>query len=609
MHGLLVPLAWRLWEADSVRRRSMRFYRGLYEEVSGANAQLGSFYNQRRRTHTRHEERNRNIVAPIVNAAHSIAMQSPTRVMFVTDDGSTELQAQAEQRQDLMDREFLRTRYQPKKAKFLLHACLYGSGVLRPYRRHDRPAAEVVDPWNLVLDERDARAGEPRCYYERLLFDKEVLAELFPDEADAIDATKASSDEGGAEFVTVWQAYRLPSGPDADDGRHVVCVGDATLLDVPYEHDESPYVVTHWREPADGFWGIGIPELVASTQVAMTGLEEMIEAAEFVHGFGRMWAARGSVKEGDVSNEPGKVNFYDATSDASPNAVLPPPTIVTGDILSPVVLSDRQDLQRFASIVSQVSESSVTNTKPAGVNSAKGIRLQKDIENALLVPFLRSSEWVDVEVARRYLWVIRDVEKDAGDYVAKHPGKKPVSIGSLGPDDEFDIKPFPVSALSTTPAGRLEDAQDMISSGLAKEVGMSAAEMLGMIDSPDLKSHTSLILAPHKNIRAKLDRIVNDGVMTHPTPCMPPDLAMRYASLYLNRAECEDPVDEDKCERLRTWIAEVERLAKVKAKGDAANQPPPPPGAPPLPPDAGGMPPPDPNLPPGPVPDPEAMAA
>jgi hypothetical protein len=609
-HSALVPIGKSLWAADHDRRAGLRYYRSLYEETDPTTS--WSIYSTRRRSHHRHERRDRNLVRPVVDAAHAIAVQSPTKVMFLTDEGSQRLQTQAAARQKLMDREFARTKYGKAKSKALLHAIVYGTGILRPHRHisSKRPAVEVVDPWNLFVDDLDAAGGDPRCYYERLLIDRWVLLEAFgcDDPKKATDeekartfaiknATRVVAQEGAyskGDRIEVWQAYHLPSGPDATDGRHVVAIDGVTLVDRPYEHEDRPYVIVYWREPIDGFWGYGIPEILASTQEAMTRNEEAIEAAQFVHGHARMWAQRGSVDPKLISNQPGKINFWDPMPKGVVGPPAGPPQLIAGSILSPEIYKDRDALEQFAYTLSQVSQNTVTNQRRAGVVSGRAIRLETDLDTRPLVVFLRSCEQADVETSRRYLRIVRDLQEESGSYISTFAGGKPIDLGDLGDDGDFDIQPFPVSAFSTSPAGRLEDAQELVSSKLADYLGMGPAEILSMLQIPDTKAHTSLLTAPFELVRKKLEKILLDGEDQTPTPEMDLTLSLKLGALYLNKAELCDDVEEERLEMLRVWIANVKRLKAIEAGAQAAEQAAaqaamaPPDGAPPpMPPGAG----------------------
>lgn len=595
-HAGLIPVARSLYEADATRRSSLRYYLSLYEELVYAGSDERGIYRSNRRPHWRHQRRDRNVVRSIANAAYSEASHSQTRVQFVTDDASYERQCQAEDREAFVDGEFRRCAYSKKKSKALLHASIFGTGIVRVFRDGEEPGIDVVHPWSLFVDDIDASHGEPRAFYERLSVDKWVLAERFPEyRAHILSALTVKSEDTwldgglGAEKVELWQAYRLPSGPKAKDGRHVVALNGVTLSDVPYDRPYAPYCILYYQEPAVGFWGYGVGELLATTQESITRNEAMIEAANFVHGHARLWVPQVAGANGaavdpiTITNEPGTVNTYDPSAGGKPE-------LLAGNILAQEIYRDRDDLTSTAYTLSGVSQSMAQNTKPAGLNSGKALRLYNELASKPLVPFLRACEWLDVEVATRLLDVAKEILKDVGSYKTKSTAKgrlRTIDLASLGSDDEFAIQPYPVSALSKTPSGRLSDVQEMIESGMAEALGWDPEDMLMLLDLPDTQAKAKETTAPTRLIRKTIDRILREGEYIAPLPEMDLKKARRLGVLSLQDAELREDVDDERLELLRTWIAAVERLQQLAAPPPPPPNPPPPPvdpslGAPPV---------------------------
>ncbi len=160
----------------------------------------------------------------------------------------------------------------------------HGTAGLKSAVVDGRLHAEPVPARELFFDPDDARHGRPRCMYQvRPMGRAEVLSRWGDDDDGVRDAILSASpaddshgqvsDDGMSWDVTahdsidVYEAWRL--GPD---GRHVVCIKGATLLDEPWDSQQFPIALF---SPADGgvgqgIWGQGVVERLA-------GIQDMID--------------------------------------------------------------------------------------------------------------------------------------------------------------------------------------------------------------------------------------------------------------------------------------------------------------------------------------------
>ncbi len=569
-HGALVAKGRALHQATNQWRATLRYYLSLYEEIlyDSDTVSERSVYKSSRRSFLRHTRRDLNITRSIADAARAEA-ETSTRVAFVTDGGSWRLQRQAEKREMFCAGEFRRMKWPALKSKMVGHAGIFGTSIGKVYRAADRTACALVHPWNFYVDDGDGSHGDPRAVYERALIDRYVLAAEHPKHRDAILRAPAARLDGmtpgdaSDDRVEVWEGTRLPSAPGRRDGRHCLGVYGASLLDEPWERDYFPYLVLYFKQPVVGFWGYGICELLATVQESISRAEKQIESANWLHGAARMWAKKGSVDAARISNEPGTLNEYNDV----------PPTMMAGNILSPEIYADRQSQIDIAYTLSGVSGTNAQNIKPAGINSGKALRMFNDLASKPLMPFLKACEQLDVDCAMRVLDLAADIYRDTGEYVSKavrREGLLAVDFSDIGDSDDFEIEAFPVSALSRTPAGRLADVEELIESGMAAALGWEPAELLDMLDIPDLRAQGDLVKAPLMLIRQRIESILDGDDPVAPTEGINTKLAMKLCVLYLQKAENMADVDNESKDNLRSWYAQVVALDKAEQAASAA---------------------------------------
>jgi hypothetical protein len=570
-HFALCSKGKRLYMASSQWRETLRYYLSIYEEIYyDGTVSERSIYRSGRRTFDRHRRRDLNIARSIVNAARSRAEQS-TRVSFLTDGGSWRLQRQAEKREHFVSGEFRRMKWPALRKMMTLHAGIFGTGIGKVFRDKDRAACALVHPWNFFVCDADGSHGNPMGVYERALVDRYVLAARHPKHARAImDAPSARLDgtqtpyDDNPDRVEVWEGIRLPSGAGTGDGRHVIAVAGATLLDEVWERETSPYLKLYFTEPAVGFWGYGICELLGTIQETISRAEKQIEAAHHIHGHARLWAKKGTVTALRISNEPGTFNEY--AGDV-------PPSLLAGNILSPEIYKDRQEQIQLAYTMTGVSGTQAQNIKPAGIDSGKALRMFNEISDQPLLPFLKACEQLDVDAAGLLLSVAEEVYQDTGSYESKavrREGVEAVDYADLGDADDFEIEAFPVSALSKTPGGRLADVSELIESGLAAALGWEPAELLDLLDFPDLRAQGDLIKAPLMVLRKTIELILDGEEVDPPVEGINTALAKKLCVLYLQKADLMVDIDPESKDRLRSWYAQVIDLEAAEKKAAAS---------------------------------------
>jgi len=119
----------------------------------------------------------------------------------------------------------------------------------------------------------DGFYGSPRNFYQRKFIDRQVLLRLFPNHAAEIRQASRTTDNIDfanttlVDQIEVLEAWHLPSGEGATDGRHVICISNATLVDEQWDKGSFPFVFVRWTDPMLGFWGEGVACDIQGMQV------------------------------------------------------------------------------------------------------------------------------------------------------------------------------------------------------------------------------------------------------------------------------------------------------------------------------------------------------
>ena len=473
--------------------------------------------------------------------------------------------------------------------------------MVKVFERDGRPVIEHVFPWEVHVEEADGFYGAPRSMYQTKWVDRSVLKERFPDYAQAIeDAKSIDIDPSGgmlfvqrddlADQVLVVEAWHLPSGPEADDGRHAIAIDGATLHSEEWTDSSFPFVRYSWSEPVAGYWSCGIADEVAGLQFEINLTIEKIRQALALCAVPRVFVEKGSkVATAQLNNDLGSIIHY----------VGRPPVFDVARAVSPELVQHLDRLYSKAFELTGVSQLNAASMKPAGLSSGKALRVYADLQSRRFVAWGKAYQDFYVEVARQLVRLMRRLAESDPDVEVVYHDEKRKKIERIRwedvnlDDNAYILQAYPVSSLPTSPAGRLAAVDDMLNAGM---IDPPTAKRLAQM--PDLEAEMSLEDAPRDLLEQAFERMVVDGIYTPPEPFYDLALAMRVGSLHYQRARLSGVPDE-RLELLRRFLVATQQLLTPPA-------PPPAPAAPEMggemPPDMGALPPELAAIPPGAMP-------
>jgi len=510
-----------------------------------------------------------NVIQSCIDTLVSRISQARPKPMFLTDGGDYKSRTLAKQMNQFIWGEFHQTKAYELAPKALRDAAILGDGCVKVLETNDgKVSVERTLVTELYVDTNDAFYGAPRCMYQLKLFDREVLQEMMPEYKSEISkAESAYPDSGGdsqkttADQVMVVEAWRLPSGPGADDGRHVIACSAGVLCDEQYEKDDFPFVFMHYSPRLVGLWSQGLAEQLTGTQIEINKLLVTISQSISLVGVPRVFVEDGSkVVKAHLNNSVGSIVTYRGTK----------PSYEVAPCVPAELYSQLQRLIEYSYQQSGISALAATSQKPAGLNSGQAIREFDDLQSDRFAVLSKSYDDFFIKLAYKIIDKACDIALRDGKYQTVYPNKdgtKQIDLPEAKQlEDPFVIQCYDSNALPKDPAGRKQSIVEDMQAGI-----ITLEEGRRLLNYPDLEQDDKLAIAAEERILKTLDEIVETGKYTPPDTFTNLELAIVKVNQYYNLYMAHG-LEEAKAAKLRDWRDQVIMLQQ------AAMPPPPPPG-------------------------------
>lgn len=499
--------------------------------------------------------------------------QDRPKPVFLTDGGDYKQRKLAKEANAFIQGELFRTKAYDKGALMVKDACVLGNGLIKVCPKDNRVALERTLETELLVDFNDGYYNEPQQLIQLKLVDRSVLAAHFSDKSDIImsaqsgnvDSTPRSTESIADQLITS-EAWRLPTSPDAKDGRHVIVCSEGVILDEPWTKVYFPFVKLSYNPNMVGWFAQGLVEVLMPTQMEIYRMLIVASQAIELMGVPRIFIDELSkILETSFNNRIGTIikgrgnppQFLNATSNA------------------PEIYQWIQWLIQNAYQMSGISALSAQGTKPAGLNSGESIREFDAIQDDRFAALSKRYQNIYTELSYMMIDVAKDIVEETGSYSTVFPGRDGTHeidfkvINLL--KDNYVIQCFEESSLPKDPAGRQAKLSEMLAAG-----EISNQEFRRLSNFPDLEQADKLATALEERILHALDEIVENGDKNYvdiaPDVFIldPTDLATTLCVNYINLYSTLN-LEEDKLQVLRDWFNQVQTL---KAQ---ANPPPVPP--------------------------------
>jgi hypothetical protein len=190
-----------------------------------------------------------------------------------------------------------------------------------------------------------------------------------------------------------------------------------------------------------------------------------------------------------------------------------------------------------------------------------------DLETERFMDCAKRYEQCYLDAAKICIDLVKEIADDTGNFTVKAPGSSFLQTVDWAEvqmeEDQYMMQIFPVSALSNTPAAKLQEVQELMQAGLLdKDEGMR------LLDFPDLKAMYNRKNSPVEDIHRTIERFVDTGEYEAPEPYqnLPYGLTTMQEAYLMYKA---DGAPDEILDLFRRWITDAHEIL------DAATQPPP----------------------------------
>lgn len=528
-----------------------------------------------------------NVVKAAINTGAAKIAKNKSRPSFLTDGAGWKLQQKVRRLDRFVRGLFYETKFHRKARIQFLHAWVFGTGVLKFFMGPGgRLVVENVFPDEIYVDDADGLYGEPRQVLQRKLIPREVLLAEYPKAKVAIAVAKGpdgnTAVRGFGDLIEVWEAWHLPSGKGAGDGKHSIAMEGAELFTEEWELESFPFSFYMYEHPLRGFWGRGAAEALTGIQLELNRLMRSVSEQLRRKGRGRIFVQKGSgVVASHITNAIADIVHYTGAA----------PIVDNSNAVAPEEFMQIDRLYQKAFQEVGLSEMSASGKKPSGLDAAVALREFSDIESERFS--LAHQEWDEcvMDSTERMLEQIR--RHSGGSYKVRIPNRrfvefmdwKDIALAA----DAYTMQMFPVSSLPGTPAARKQAVKELLADGF---IDQATAKRL--LDFPDIDAENDLGNAALDDVDATISLILDEDQ----PKLMQPD---KYSNLELLQQRAlasylfakHHGCDARRLDMLRMLIDSAAGMV-MKAMAGAPAPGAPPPGAPPMP--AGPMGPPAPAI-------------
>lgn len=500
-----------------------------------------------------------NIIQSMIDTVVSKIGKNRPKPTFLTEGGDWSQQSRAKKLTQFIEGQFQACDFYSKAAVAFLDSCIFGTGCIKIFKHNGEIKAERVFIDEIKVDDREALYGDPRQMHQEKYIHKDVLKEMFPAHATAIDIASSASTSSESysttqhsDMLMVVESWHLRSGPEAKDGIHSISVENQELFTEEYDKDYFPFLFWRWGLRPLGFFGQGLAEQLQGLQLEINKILRTIQVSMHLVSVPKIFIeASSKVVSAHLDNRIGSVIKY---------AGVKPEAGQLGQI--PPELFDHLDrLYQRAYEIAGISQLSANAMKPAGLESGKALREFNDLETERFMSVAQRYEQVFMAAPKIMIDLAKEINEDMkeeGGYKIKVKGKKfftSIKWKDVEMDqDQYITSIFPTSALSSNPASRLQDVQDLIAAGF-----VSREDAFKLLDFPDLQAFLNFETAAGEDIDMVIEKIVEDGEYMTPEPYQ----NLEYGIQKMQKAYLlfrSQGLPEVKLELIRRWMEDANGL-------------------------------------------------
>lgn len=534
-------------------------------------------------------------------AVASKVHSSPVALMAMTSGGTFAEQQKAKRFTAHIEDQFLELGVRDNDFAWCMDAMTWDAAVAKVFRDGDAVKVERRFAHQIIVDKDEAAMGLDgvRTMAEQVPVDRGVLLARFSDLGkevrEAIEIAPNMSIEESqtygvdslADLVLVTEIWHLSSGPVveedgetvAHDGRHAICIQNATLLDEEFDRERFPFVFMHQLPPQAGIWQTSFAERYANAQDAYDTLSQKLSECVTLSASLRL------LQHADTTME--------ALDDQSGCYKWSGPQQPTQLQLAPLPPGAFDFLNFIGEGITRnegIAEISATGNLPVGMRDAPGIAIEHmdELFSEQIAPMMRSRQAFWRGIGERILEEERAIAADNGGWTIMYADGAKIREDKFKDIDlgkgHYRLQVQTVGLMSKTPAAKYRLAAELRKSG-----DISRTAYLRMLDMPDAEAELGMETSDEDVVRMMIGDILENGKPHVAFVFDNPDTIIRLGKQAYNLGKIRGEKPEH-LELLANYIMSAFDLKK-QAAGPAPTMPAPPDAMPPPPPMEPGAPP------------------
>jgi hypothetical protein len=525
-----------------------------------------------------------NLIQRIADTATSLQGTGRVKPTFLTDGADWETYKQAEDLTKINWGLWNGLNVNPKRTRMFLDAAIFGTGCLYVGRANGKICVDRVIIDDIVVDEDalPASGDMPRQLHRVRFIAREILESKFGGDEDMDTAIEQAScgwrrptdwrGTRGSDMVLVVESWHLPSGPTAKDGRYVMCIDTAVLVDESYTDEHYPFIFFHYDLPVTGFYGRGVAELLLGHQIRFNQLHDFIRVSQNRMSKPLWWVNSASrVLDNFFTTEIATIGQYSGAS---------PPVSVTPQAVHPEMYQQEDRIEQSALRAAGISAMAANATRPEGVEHAVALRELSDSQAKRHIERTSRLEDSALEMTTQLLHQLRDmvVSKESLDDFSERELIDRVKWKKLDlRSTRFTIQIQTASMLSETPSGRKQGVMELLQYGGFEFLGggnpqAGMQEAMRLLGHPDLGQNRKRMNAAMERIEWVIGRM-RDGEMVLPEQF--DNLALGVPTVVAAMQDYEvRGAPEEILDLFRNWVEQAQELLAQQSAAQAAAQAP-----------------------------------
>lgn len=505
-----------------------------------------------------------NLIEFVVDQAVSRIVKSTPYPEFVPNDANWTWTRLAENMQAWVDHVLASELHGEQSREVIRDGLIYGLGCLKIYKKpkENKVSLERIYPGDVFVDALETLYAEPRRMYHRRFASKDLVEAMFPEKAAAIRGSRFISDvdadsygyKENVEQVEVVEGWVLESFKGAGDGKRIIFVGSAILLEEPYDRASFPIKTWTWKsDPNNRFYGKGLAEAIIGLHADVNHTIRMIERAIELVPKPIVFAEKGSkITPSKMTNLPGSIMYYSGTR---------PSIQVLQSVPLDMMQYKNDQIDRALQIAGLTPGLVDGGGLPARVETGAAVRAAFDTQGVPMNEQVKRYGEFVVKVANAIVASGKQIYEQDKSFRIVAPNDRgtidEIDFSKVDTDPEanaYIIRAAPVSALSQDPAGRLSQAMTLLQAG-----AVTMEQFQRLVDIPDLKREANNKRAKWDNGQRIIEMILDEGEYQPPSPFLNAEQLLKDANEAYNRAE-QRGVPEENLSLLRLFMRELNNI-------------------------------------------------